>query len=298
MFAIAYIATRVYGSQSWRRGEIVLDFPVVQYSIGLLPWVVSIWVDTPWNLALWALGVLIDLTLILALSGHQVLERIQAHFTARAADRRRPRSRRPGNRMSPDIRGLSVDPAHLSERLGLFVIIVLGESVVQIVDAAATAHYDVGLLTTGIASFALLAGMFGLSVVYGYAGLPHLRAGRIPARAALALHCLVTGVVATVAVSLSHVMQDGSQPLPDQSRWLLCGAVAAYFALGVLTSVASHSSDRQRTLSRITTGIAVPLLLGLLVTDAGGRTIVLYLALIVLAHLYYERRLAPVRSAN
>ena len=194
------------------------------------------------------------------------------------------------------IHALSVDPDHLSERLGLFVIIVLGESVVQIVDTAADTHLDGGLLATAIASFVLLAGMFGLSVVFGYAGLPHLRAGRISTRAALGLHCLVTGVVATVAVSLSSVVRDGSEPLPDQSRWLLCGAVAAYFALGVLTGVVSHSSDLQRTTSRITTGIAVPLLLGLLATDVSGRMLVLYLALVVLAHLYFEQRLPPVRG--
>ncbi|GAA3927322.1 hypothetical protein [Actinoplanes auranticolor] len=33
----------------------------------------------------------------------------------------------------------------------------------------------------------LMVAMFGLSVVYGYAGLPHLRAGGIPTRAALGL---------------------------------------------------------------------------------------------------------------
>jgi hypothetical protein len=175
------------------------------------------------------------------------------------------------------------------------VIIVLGESVVQVVNAAAIAQYGIGLLATAIASFVLLAGMFGLSVVFGYAGLPHLRAGRIPTRAALGLHCLVTGVVATVAVSLSSVVEHGSDPLPDQGRWLLCGAVAAYFTLGVVTGVASHSSDLQRTISRVTTGIVVPLLLGLLATDVAGRTLVVYLALVVLAHLWFERRLAPAR---
>lgn len=296
VFAIAYVATRVYGSQSWRRGEVVLDFPVVQYSVGLAPWVVSIWVTTPWNLVLWAVGVGLDLLLILALSGPRMLERVQAHLTARAAARRhpRPRPRRSRNGELPVLRGVSVDPEHLSERLGLFVIIVLGESVVQVVGAAADARYDVGLLVTGVASFALLAGMFGLSVVFGYAGLPHLRPGRISARAALALHCLVTGVVATVAVSLSSVLADGAEPLPDQGRWLLCGAVGAYFALGVLTGVVSHSSDLPRTSSRVITGILVPLLLGLLATGVSGRTLVLYLAMVVLAHLYFERRLAPV----
>jgi low temperature requirement protein LtrA len=188
---------------------------------------------------------------------------------------------------------VSVDPDHLSERMGLFVIIVLGESVVQIVAAASETRYDLGLLAAAIASFILLAGMFGLSVVFGYAGLPHLRAGRIPARAALGLHCLVTGVVATIAVPLSSVVGHGSDPLPEQARWLLCGAVAAYFTLGVVTGVASHSSDLPRTISRVTTGIAAPLLLGLLATAVSGRMLVVYLALIVLAHLWFERRLGP-----
>jgi low temperature requirement protein LtrA len=295
VFTIAYIATRIYGSQSWRRGEVLLDFPVVQYSVGLLPWIVSIWVGEPWKIALWAVGVGLDLLLILAFSGHQILERAQVYLSAHATTGRRPGA---GRRLDgqPVLRGVSVDPAHLSERLGLFVIIVLGESVVQVVNAASHAQFDIGLLATAVASFVLLAGLFGLSVVFGYAGLPHLRVGRISTRAALGLHCLVTGVVATVAVSLSSVVEHGSEPMSDPGRWLLCGAVAAYFALGVLTGVVSHSSDRQRTISRMITGIALPLLLGLIATDLSGRTLVICLALVVLAHLYFERRLAPIHG--
>jgi low temperature requirement protein LtrA len=293
VFAIAYITTRVYGSKSWQRGAVLLDFPVVQYSAGLLPWLASLWVDGHWKLALWAIGVGLDLLLVLVLSGSRILQRFQSYLTAPERTRRRSRSGGGPDGTGPVIHAVSVDPAHLSERMGLFVIIVLGESVVQIVAAASETRYDIGLLATAIASFTLLAGMFGLSVVFGYAGLPHLRAGRIPARAALGLHCLVTGVVATIAVPLSLVVGHGSDPLPEGGRWLLCGAVAAYFTLGVVTGVASHSSDLQRTISRITTGIAAPLLLGLLATDVSGRTLVAYLALTVLAHLWFERRLPP-----
>jgi low temperature requirement protein LtrA len=297
VFAIAYLATRIYGSHSWQRGAVLLDFPVVQYSVGLLPWFASIWVDEQWKLALWAVGIGLDLLLVLVLSGSEILERVQAYLTTRGTTRPRTRAGRGrADGAGPVIHGVSVDPAHLSERLGLFVIIVLGESVVQIVAAASDAQYGVGLLATGIASFVLLAGMFGLSVVFGYAGLPHLRAGRIPARAALGLHCLVTGVVATAAVSLSAVVRHGSDPLSGQGRWLLCGAVAAYFTLGVVTGVASRSSDRQRTISRVITGIVVPLLLGALATGVSGRTLVVSLALVLLAHLWFERRLAPVQA--
>jgi low temperature requirement protein LtrA len=294
VFTIAYIATRIYGAQSWRRGEVLLDFPVVQYSVGLLPWIASIWVDGPWRLALWAVGVGLDLLLILVLSGNRVLARAQAYLSAHATTRRRRRGLRPDG--PPLVRGVSLDPALLSERLGLFVIIVLGESVVQVVNAASHAQYDLGLLATAIAAFVLLAGLFGLSVVFGYAGLPHLRVGRISTRPALALHCVVTGVVATVAVSLSSVVEHGSEPMPDHARWLLCGALAAYFALGVVTGVVSHSSDWQRTISRVTTGVALPLGLGLFATGLAGRTLVASLALVVLAHLYFERRLAPIQG--
>jgi low temperature requirement protein LtrA len=273
VFAIAYVATRIYGSRSWRRGEVLLDFPVVQYSAGLLPWFVSIWVGEPWKLVLWTVGIGLDLLVVLVFSGRGIGERL------------------PSRDVDPEavVHGVSVDASHLSERLGLFVIIVLGESVVQMVGAAGNARYGSGLLVGGVACFVLLAGLFGLSVVFGYAGLPHLRAGRIPARAALGLHCLVTGVVATVAVPLAQVVEHGSDPLSDPERLLLCGAVAAYFTLGVATGVVSHSSDLQRTISRIVTGIAAPILLGLLATGVSGRTLVIFLAAVVLAHLWFER---------
>jgi xanthine/uracil permease len=77
-------------------------------------------------------------------------------------------------------------------------------------------------------------------------------------------------------------------------RWLLCGAVSAYFTLGVVSGIAGRSADWQRTVSRIITGVAAPILLGLFATDVAGGTIVAILALIVLAHLWFERRLPPI----
>jgi hypothetical protein len=58
---------------------VLLDFPVVQYSVGLLPWLVSIWVGEPWKLALWAVGIGLDLLVILVLSGSDILRRAQTY---------------------------------------------------------------------------------------------------------------------------------------------------------------------------------------------------------------------------
>ena len=83
VFAIAYIATRIYGSQSWRRGELLLDFPVARYTVGLLPWFASIWVGERWKLVLWAVGIGLDLLLVLVLSGNEILDRVQTYLTGK-----------------------------------------------------------------------------------------------------------------------------------------------------------------------------------------------------------------------
>ena len=80
VFAVAYIVTRVYGAQSWRRGEVLLDFPVAQHTVGVLPWVVSLWTDPPVTVALWALGVALDLWLVLVVSGDDMLERYSSRM--------------------------------------------------------------------------------------------------------------------------------------------------------------------------------------------------------------------------
>ena len=38
VFTVAYVATRLYGAHAWRRSEVLVDFPVAQYTGGLLPW--------------------------------------------------------------------------------------------------------------------------------------------------------------------------------------------------------------------------------------------------------------------
>ena len=195
-FTIAYVVTRVYGAQSWRRGEVLLDFPVAQHTVGVLPWVISLWTHPPVTVALWALGVAVDLWLVLVVSGNDMLERYENRVSAvvdreERAQRRVPRGGPAGGRRREadavrqafQVVPVMTDPAHLAERLGLFVIIVLGEGVVQVVDAASEAVPETGLFLAGLASFVLLAGMFGLSVQYGFAGVPHLRADAVPARA-------------------------------------------------------------------------------------------------------------------
>ena len=197
-----------------------------------------------------------------------MLERYQERFDEgmkrlESGGRRSPRGRSPAEAQM-SITGVTVDPAHLAERLGLFMIIVLGEGVVQVVDAASHAEYGHGLLAAGLASFVLLCEMFALSVLYGHAGVPHLRGGALPVRMGLLLHLLVTGVVACVAVSLAAVVEHGTEALSDPLRWLLCGSVAAYFAIGLAASVGTRGLRAQYTVIWVLSGTAAPIALGVL----------------------------------
>ncbi|MCL1593464.1 MAG: low temperature requirement protein A [Actinomycetia bacterium] len=74
---------------------------LVGFSIGAMPWIVSLWVPEPWRYVLWAIGLAIDM------ATPYVMRRAQA--------------------MVP----LSV--SHLPERFGLFTILVLGESIAAVV---------------------------------------------------------------------------------------------------------------------------------------------------------------------
>jgi low temperature requirement protein LtrA len=345
VFAVAYIATRVYGAQSWRRGEVLLDFPVAQHTFGVLPWIISLFTHPPVTIALWALGVALDLWLVLVVSGDDMLERYSSRMeqlNARGAKalersvgerpRRGGRARREttseqgrmptsaaateaaegrtngggfagrGGRVREVLEPVPVvtDPGHLAERLGLFVIIVLGEGVVQVVHAASEALPEAGLFVAGLASFVLLAGMFGLSVQYGFAGVPHLREGAVVARVGLALHCVVTGVIATVSVGLASVVEHGNEPLDTGPRWLLCGAVAAYFLIAQLVAIVVLGREAVLRSLWISTGVVVPLLLGALgeVVLLPATVLTAVLALVVVGQVAVEARLALRRSTD
>lgn len=59
-FAIACVATRMVGASSWKRGEVVVDWLLAQQVTGVVPFVVSIWVDEPWKFVLWGVRISVD----------------------------------------------------------------------------------------------------------------------------------------------------------------------------------------------------------------------------------------------
>ncbi|WP_409187057.1 low temperature requirement protein A [Amycolatopsis sp. VS8301801F10] len=231
-FAISYVAVRALASRVWESREnqrIIVEWPVVHAGMGVVPWFVSFWVDAPWKYALWALGLAIDLVAGLTMSGDQVAAKVAERAT---------QSKRP----MPGLAFAQLDLAHFGERLGLFTIIVLGEGVLTVTEAMTEVpDWEWPLLATVLGVLALLAALWGAALFQGFGGIPYLSQTAWGPRVLLPVHCLVAGLLAALAAGFGEAVESVSHGhLPAGTRWLLCGCVAAFTAVGAVARVASR----------------------------------------------------------
>jgi low temperature requirement protein LtrA len=268
-FTLAYLATRVAGMRSWTRtGQALLSWPAAQLSAGLMPWIVSLWFDPPVRYWLWGLGVVVDLVPSVLAAGDpgRLLESMQKRIQRQQELRERQERRRGRPARAVDARrtGVTVarlDPSLLEERLGLFVIIVLGEAVAQVVSAAGRVDWTTGLLGAGLASFELLVGLWWLTFRYGFTAVPHFGSGELALRATLPTHLLTTMSITAVAVGLGGLAEHLGGVLPASQRWLLCGGLAAYFFTTGAAALLARAPARW-LLGWALPSVVVPVLLG------------------------------------
>ncbi|WP_426595155.1 low temperature requirement protein A [Cellulomonas sp. McL0617] len=255
-FVVAYVALRWFAGSVWQRGKVVLDWPLAQQGFGAVPWIVSLWVAAPGKYWLWTAGIAIDLGALLMNSAERTLREAQERIDRM---RRVGRGRVAGADLT--FEGARTDDAHLSERLGLFVIIVLGEGVIQIIDAASElASWDMTTAWTALGAFVLLALVWAVGLQYGVAGIPMLKTGTVAPRLVLLVHAALTGTLAALAVALGQAVEHHGETLPTEVRILLCGAVAIYSAIGVTTALLVGTTARW-VLGWGVPSIAVPTLL-------------------------------------
>lgn len=237
-FVIAYAFLRWLSGRLWRPGRVVVDWPLAQLGGGTLPWIVSLWVDAPVRYWLWALGLAFDLLIMLTTPGSRAVRGAQERVER--ALRRRGRSER-----QPVIEAAYSDVPHLVERLGLFVIIVLGEGVIQITSSAGKEIWDAPLAGSATGGFVLLVALWTMSLLYGFGGVPKAGPGDLPVRVALALHCVTSCAVAALAAGLGPALAHPHGAAEDRVRWLLCGSAAVYFGVGVLAAAVAGTSARR-----------------------------------------------------
>ncbi|MBO1329963.1 low temperature requirement protein A [Streptomyces sp. VRA16 Mangrove soil] len=255
-FALAYAGLRVLADRMWGREQVVVDWPLMQLGFGITPWVVSVFVAGWWRYGLWGVGVAVDLAVMFTMSSGRM---------GRAARQRAEHI----EQAHPEVAGtieiseLHSDTAHLAERLGLYVIIVLGEGLIQVIDTASETEWDLALVGVATGAFVLLVAIWTLAVRYGYAAVPHLSPTRLPVRIAMALHCFSTAALAVVVTSLGSAVAHPHGELPAHVRWLLCAGTALYFAVGALTGALLRmgwrwllGSAMQCTLAPLVVGLA------------------------------------------
>lgn len=255
LFAAAYLITSAVGTGAFTRsGRILLSWGAASRNFGLAPWIASFWVDQPWwKLALWLLGLAMTLWYsVLSSRGDAavMIERLNERLARRRARRDGP----------VRLELARVDTAHLGERLGLFVIIVLGEAMLQLVGAwSEIEDWTPGggrgwlVVLAVLAGFVLLIQLWALNVRHAFA-----EAHPYPPAVVLPAHFVAIGAITTVAAGLGAVAATPTEHLPVATTWLLCAGVSAY--LSVIT-VLSRATRRWPLTA---TAIALPLVTGAL----------------------------------
>ncbi|MFF5207458.1 low temperature requirement protein A [Streptosporangium sp. NPDC000396] len=261
VFIIAYVLCRVLAAQTWQRtGKIMGDWPAVQLGAGMTPWIASIWVEPPARYYLWAAGIVLDIVSSIVHSHNP--DKLVAVVRARMEQGLNRRTRRGGRPIPYSLPSAAeLDAGHLQERLGLFVIIVLGEAALQVVSAASKAEWTYELGAAAVAGFALLVGLWWLSVRFDVNGLLLAAPGTPPARVMLPLHFTGTASITAVAAGLGAVASEPDGRLGAGTLWVLCGGLAVHL-LSSSAVVMTVKAPPHWLLGWVLPCVAVPVLLG------------------------------------
>ncbi|HEX4686268.1 MAG TPA: low temperature requirement protein A [Nocardioides sp.] len=230
-FAVAFLLVRLFAARgALRTGRLMTAWPLLQFGSFTIPWIVSLWVAVPGKYVLWGAAVLFELGLVMV-RGEQVAQRALVHFHQRVERHLKAGADRDhgtrGEREMPEFREVGVDAEHLDERLGLFVIIVLGEAVATLVLTAAQSPWDREFVSTVLASFALLVLLWLLTFSYGFASAPGVRLGELAPRIGLPLHLLSTTGILFIGVGISEAASTGEN-LHGLILWVACGGLTLH----------------------------------------------------------------------
>jgi len=185
-------------------------------SYGVVPaalWALSAAVPGPGRYALWAAAITLEV-LLLALRSHA------------------------GRHLYDE---LSVN--HLVERIGLFVVIVLGEGVFSVVSTLAT-HFTAAAGAAALAAFVVLAVLAATFFVWGTSGARR-GLGRAQSSGAtwairdavMYLPFLLIAGLTVLSAALGTAVEQPDVVLPLGGRWALCGGILAFHTANAAISL-------------------------------------------------------------
>ncbi|HEY3682157.1 MAG TPA: low temperature requirement protein A [Streptosporangiaceae bacterium] len=296
VFAASYVIVRVIAQNVFNRThKAVVAWSAAQVPYGVLPWFVSVFVDSPARFYLWAAGLAIEFTMSVVRSGHP--EEVVEGLRKRERDERAKRWARDARRarmglpvstpaLVERISAATLNIGHLGERLGLFVIIVLGEAVAQLIGAAAHADWSRGREFAAVAGFALLVGLWSLIFRYGFTSVPQFGVATLPPRLALPIHFVTTGAITALAAGLGASTHDASEHLPTTMRWVLCAGTGVYFLVTGIGAVATRAPWHW-LLGWALPSVAVPVVVGALGGPLPAWAVAALMTAVVLWQVFY-----------
>jgi low temperature requirement protein LtrA len=214
-FALSYVAVRAVvlalNARARRHAEParpLLNLYLAAFSVGASLWLVSLLLPEPRRYLLWALGLAVDLS---------------APWLGRGRMARAP-----------------IHASHITERFGLFTLIVIGESVISVAQGAAGVDWETGTLAVAVVGFLVVACLWW--IYFEYVG-------------ALAIHSVLEGLCFTYAhlpllaglVSVAvgtelAVVQSAAGELERATAVALGGGTALYLlALTAIHATTGHT---------------------------------------------------------
>ena len=253
-FVVAFVLCRVIASRSAARdGQVIAFWPGTQ-SLMATPWIVSLFVPHTVAYWLWGFAIVVDIGFsMLGASNPRSVE----EMTKRARQRQEEQDRRQERRLARLIeRGISpdqlpshpstlisvaqVERGHLDERLGLFVIIVLGEALAQVVAANTEEAWTVEVVLASFAAFMVLVSLWKLTTLYGFSPAPRTTAPLEPWQS-LPCHLGVTASIIAIATGYGALIPYAAEHVHDKDRWYLFGGLALYFLTSLFAGLAGKA---------------------------------------------------------
>ncbi|MGW0830312.1 low temperature requirement protein A [Streptomyces prunicolor] len=158
-----------------------------------------------------------------------------------------------------EVVALSVTAA-LTERFGLFIIIVLGENVTGVVDGLA--HEPTNALTLAVGLVAVVVGFGAWWTYFDFAGHRLPRPTRACALRWMVVHLPITAAVAAMGAAMVGLVEHAHDSrTPAATAWVLCGGAAVVLcATMVLAASLRHWNENlglYRPLARTCVAMAV-----------------------------------------
>lgn len=194
------------------------------FAIAASFWFISIFVPPPYRLFFWMAGIIIDF--VTPLSATHLQSNLLPNFE------------------------------HLPERFGLFVIIVLGEAIVAVVNGVAEMQWEFMSVTFAVLGFCIAFSLWWIYFenVGGKALQSAGAAGQVNVlQVWLYAHLPLVLGIAVAGIGVKHIiLSDPTTGLADSDRWLLCGSLAICFAaLAVLHRTGAIFQCKARTKHRV-----------------------------------------------